>query len=142
MDLVRSLLSKRASMEHLSGNFNVPVRTLHRWKMLANKYGVVEDDPSAVRAFVLQQKGMRLDTRRLEKCVLKPKDRLRIFRQLFQSGAPVQSVAAVLHVSPSTLKRARSRCIKEKVNWSSDFCLRRFLGDNNIDCKLKGALLF
>ena len=140
MELVRALLSKHVSMELLSGDFNVPVRTLHTWKMLANKYGVVQDDTSAVRAFVLQQKGMRLDTRRLEKCVLKPKDRLRIFRQLFQSGAPLQSVAAVLHVSRSRLMRARSRCIKEKVNWSSDFCLRTFLEVSGINRKAKGGL--
>ena len=107
--------------------------------MLANKYGVVENDSSAVRAFVLQQKGMRLDTRQLEKGALKPKDRLSAFRQLFQSGAPWQSVAAVLHVPRSRLVRVRARCVKEKVNWSSDFCLSKFLEVNGIARQAKGG---
>ena len=59
--LVRALLPKRSSVLDLSLRFKVPLRTLDRWKALANNNGVVVDDLSAVRAFVLQQKGMRLD---------------------------------------------------------------------------------
>ena len=130
--LVRAMLPKRAPLKHLSWRFNVSYRILKRWKALANKNGVVVDDIRAVRAFVLQQKGMRLDTNRSKRCPLDHVDQLQLFRQVLQTGAPLQSLAAVLNVSRSRLVRARSKCIKEKVNWSSDHCLYKFLEANGV----------
>ena len=82
--LVRALLPKRVPLLDLSLRFKVPVRTLSRWKAVANKSGVVVDDLWAVRAFVLQQKGMRLDTYRSKSCPLSHVDQLQLFRQVLQ----------------------------------------------------------
>ena len=138
--LVRALLPKHASMVKISLREQIPVRTLQRWKALASKNSVDECDSSAVRNFVLKQKGMRLDPHRSRFHRLCDVDQLRLFRQVLQPGAPLQSLAAVMKVSRSRLVRMRSKCIDQNVDRDNAYSLRVFLKANGILCGGRGAL--
>ena len=137
--LVRLFLPDRARLLDLSRHFNVPVRTLKEWKVSAMKDGVVANDLPAVQAFVLKTKGMRLAKPEAESRPLKYADQLKYFRQVLQPGAPLQSLSTVLNVPRSQLARAKATCVKEKVSWSSDYCLREFLEANDILRTAEGA---